>query len=128
MTMSDDRIHETSPAVPTDDAWLERLLADDGAATRDAYVDDGGFTARVMAALPAATALPPWRKPVVIALWGIAAAGIAVALPGAALEVGREAYRLLAAQPVSLSGIAGAALALFGLTSIAAAYTLRNSN
>ncbi len=46
-------------------------------------------------------------------------------MPGAMLDVGREAYRLLATQPVSLSGIAGAAVAMIGFTWAAAAYTLR---
>ena len=32
---------------------LEVLLKDDAAATRDAYIDDAGFTARVVDALPA---------------------------------------------------------------------------
>jgi hypothetical protein len=108
--------------------WLDRLLADDARAHRDAYVADEGFTARVMQALPAPLTLPAWRKPVVLALWGVAAAGIALAMPAAVLEVGREAYRLLAAQPVSLSGIAGAVVAMVVLTSAAAAYTLRDQN
>ena len=105
--------------------WLDGLLADDARAYRDTYVADEGFTARVVQALPSPLTLPAWRKPVVLALWGVAAAGIALAMPSAALEVGREAYRLLAAQPVSLSGIAGAVLAMIALTSAAAAYTLR---
>jgi hypothetical protein len=116
----------------TDDAaggdWLDRVLADDARAYRDAYVADEGFVARVMQALPAPLALPAWRKPVVLALWGVAAAGIALAMPSAVLEVGREAYRLLAAQPVSLSGIAGAVVAMIAVTSAAAAYTLRTND
>jgi hypothetical protein len=108
--------------------WLDRLLADDAQAHRAAYVADDGFTARVMHPLPAPFALPAWRKPVVLALWSVAAAGIAVAMPSVVLEVGREAYRLLAAQPVSLSGIAGAVVAMIALTSAAAAYSLRDQN
>ena len=81
-----------------------------------------------MQALPAPLTLPAWRKPVVLALWGVAAAGIAVAMPSAMLDVGREAYRLLATQPVSLSGIAGAVVAMIALTSAAAAYTLRSND
>lgn len=121
--------------VTTGDAaggdWLDRLLADDARAHRDAYVADDGFTARVMSSLPAMPApltLPAWRKPVLMAMWAVAAAGIAVAMPSAMLDVGREAYRLLAAQPVSLSGIAGAVIAMVTLTSAAAAYTLRSNN
>jgi hypothetical protein len=121
--MNDDRTHDHPDAAGDD--WLERLLADDAAALRDAYVVDDGFTARVMDALPAPVAAPAWRKPVVIALWGVAAAGCAVAMPSAVLEVAREAYRFLVAQPLSLSGIAGAAAAMVGLTWAAAAYSLR---
>jgi hypothetical protein len=121
--MNDDRTHDHPDAAGDD--WLERLLADDAAALRDAYVADDGFTARVMDALPAPVTAPAWRKPVVIALWGVAAAGCAVAMPSAVLEVAREAYRFLVAQPVSLSGIAGAAAAMVGLTWAAAAYSLR---
>ncbi|MFO1317804.1 MAG: hypothetical protein U1F58_19580 [Burkholderiales bacterium] len=124
--MSDER-PIVSSGTPGDD-WLERMLAADGAAHRDAYVADDGFTARVMAGLPAPATLPAWRRPVVVALWSVAATGIAVAMPGAVIEVAREAYRLLAAYPVSLSGMAGAAAAMLGLTAAAAAWTLRESD
>jgi hypothetical protein len=123
--MNDDRTLD-SPAAGDD--WLDRLLADDASEHRDAYVADDGFTARVVAALPAPVTAPAWRKPVVAALWGVAAVGCAVAMPSAMLEVAREAYRLLVAQPVSLSGIAGAAAAIVGLTWAAAAYSLRVSD
>lgn len=122
--MTDERATDGTP----DDDWLERMLVADAAAHRDAYVADDGFAARVMAALPAPIAPPAWRRPVVFALWSVAAAGIAVAMPGAVIEVAREAYRLLAAQPVSLSGMAGAAVAMIGLTAAAAAWTLRESD
>lgn len=68
-----------NPQVPgvdeeLDDAGLERLLRQDAA--RDAYVEDAGFSARVMAALP-----PPrrqrsysWLGP---ALGTVAVAGVA---------------------------------------------------
>jgi len=61
-------------------------------------------------------------------LWGAAGVALAVALPAAAMDVAREAYRLLAAQPVSLSGIAGALVAAGALTWSAAAYALRSSD
>lgn len=115
-----------SPRSADADDWLDGLLAADGAEQRADYVADDGFTARVMAKLPAPVlALPAWRKPVLVVLWAIAALVLAIAMPGAVLEVGRGAYRLLAAQPVSLSGIAGAAVAMIGLTWAATAYTLR---
>ena len=67
--MNDDRTLD-SPAAGDD--WLDRLLADDASEHRDLYVADDGFTARVMAALPAPVTAPAWRKPVVVALWGVA--------------------------------------------------------
>ena len=101
-----------------DQDWLDDLLRSDAGGD---YIADDGFTARVMTSLPAAVAtLPAWRKPVVIALWLVAAIGLAFAAPGAMLDVAREAYRLLATVPVSLSGLASAAAALFLLTGAAA--------
>jgi hypothetical protein len=128
MATDDDRIPAGSASAAEDGGWLERLLVAEGAEHRAAYVADEGFTARVMAALPLPADLPAWRKPAVAALWGTAAVGLAIAMPGALLDVGREAYRLLATQPVSLSGIAGAAAAMIGVTWAAAAYTLRSSD
>jgi len=110
------------------DDWLEPLLVADGATSRDAYIADDGFAANVMAALPAPMALPSWRKPALIALWTVAIAALAIAAPGVVLDVGRAAYRLLATQPVSLSGIAGAAATMLALTGIAAAYMLRSND
>ena len=108
---------------------LDDMLRIDAQASRDAYIADDGFTARVMSALPAPAALPKWRKPAVAALWGVAAVGVAVAAPGAALDVAREAYRLLATVPVSIAGIAGAMAAIVAATgAAAAAYTLRGSD
>ncbi len=109
------------------DDWLDRLLVADAREERSAYIADEGFTARVMQLLPATLALPAWRKPVVIALWGVALAGISLALPSAVLDIAREGYRLLGAQPVSLSGMAGALLLAGALSWSAAAFTLRNS-
>jgi hypothetical protein len=107
--------------------WLDGLLDSDARDERSSYITDDGFTARVMRALPATLALPAWRKPAVVALWGVALAGISFALPGAALDVAREAYRLLGAHPVSLSGMAGALLFAGALSWSAAAYALRTS-
>jgi len=69
-----------------------------------------------MQALPAPVAPPAWRKPVLAGLWGAAAVGLAVALPGAAIDVARETFKLFAAKPVSLYEIA-AVLAVAGLGS-----------
>ena len=119
----------TSPdtdSAPARD-WLDGLLESDALDVSSAYIADAGFTARVMRALPAPLALPAWRKPAVVALWGVALAGISFALPAAALDVAREAYRLLGAHPVSLSGMVGALLFAGTLSWSAAAYALRTS-
>ena len=80
-----------------------------------------------MQALPAPLTLPAWRRPAVLALWVVALAGISVALPGAALDVAREAYRLLGAHPVSLSGMVGTLLFAGALSVSGAAYALRTT-
>lgn len=116
------------PSAPAGDDWLDGLLAAEATAAREAYITDDGFTARVMHAIPAMRAAPAWRRPAVAALWGAAAAGLALAMPGVMLDIAREAYRFLATQPVSLSGIAGAAVAMLTLTGAAAAYTLRGAD
>jgi hypothetical protein len=108
-----------SPASPDD--WLDRLLADDAREHADLYIADDGFTARVMAALPAAAALPAWRKPALTVLWTAAGAGLALAVPGIAVDVAREAFKLLAAKPFSLSEMA-AVLLMAGAGMWTAAY------
>jgi hypothetical protein len=109
--------------------WLDDLLREDAADSGHSYIADDGFTSRVMSALPSPAALPKWRKPAVAVLWGVAAAGLAVAAPGAAVDVAREAYRLLATVPVSISGIVTAMAAVVAATgAAAAAYTLRGND
>ena len=103
------------PAMPEPETdWLERLLADDASAHARAYIDDAGFTAKVMAELPAPAALPAWRKPAVTALWAAVGLGLAFTLPSAAVDVAREAFRIFAAKPFSLSEIL-ALLAIAGV-------------
>jgi len=63
----------------SDDGWLEQALKADAQAT--AYVADEGFTARVMAGLPAPATLPAWRRPVVALLWLIAGGAVVALLP-----------------------------------------------
>ena len=101
-------------APDTDADWLSRILAEDARDRGGDYVDDAGFTARVMAALPAPVAPPAWRTPALAALWGVAAVGLAVALPGAAVDVARETFRLFAAKPFTLYEVA-AVLGIAGL-------------
>jgi len=67
-----------------------------------------------MSSLPAPVAVPDWRKPAVAALWGVAAVGLAFALPGAAFDVAREAFKLFSAKPFALSEIA-ALMAIAGI-------------
>jgi len=114
----------TSPLTTSDDDWLDAALAADAREHGTSYLDDRGFAARVMAALP--PPVPRWRKPALVALWSAAALGTAAALPGAALDVGREAFRLLAAQPVSLPQIAAVLAAIGVVTWSAAAWALRS--
>jgi len=119
--------HQRPPATTPDDDWLDSALAADAREHAASYVGDQGFTARVMDALPApGAAVPRWRKPALVALWSAAAIGAAAALPGVALDVGREAFRLLAAQPVSLAQIAAALAGAGVLTWSAAAWALRS--
>ena len=111
-----------SSAEPQAD-WLDALIAADGADHRGGYLADDGFTARVMQALPAPLTAPAWRRPVVIALWLVAAAVIATMLPGTALDVAREVFRLFAAIPFSLStlgvGIVAVGIAMWTATALA---------
>jgi hypothetical protein len=116
---------ESDPDFRSPD-WIESVLREDAKEHAASYVHDEGFTARVMDTLPAPVAAPRWRKPALVTMWAAAAAGAAIALPEVAIGVGREAFRLFAAQPVSLPQI-GAALVLLGLASwSAAAYALRS--
>jgi hypothetical protein len=110
-----------APAPAGDDDWLDRALAESARDHAAAYVDDDGFTARVMRALPPRAALPAWRKPAVAALWAVAGVGLAYAVPGVAVDVAGETLRLLAAKPFALSEIA-ALLALAGAGMWTAAY------
>jgi hypothetical protein len=117
----------TNPTTAiTEDRWLETSMRD--ALRGDAsYLDDAGFTARVMESLPPPVlAAPRWRKPAVAMLWTLAAAGAAVALPGAFLDVAREIYRLVAAHPVSLPQIATTLAAIAVASWSVAAYALRS--
>jgi hypothetical protein len=109
-----------------DDDWLDAALRAEAREHRAAYLDDAGFTASVMAALPAPTALPAWRKPALAALWAAAGLGIALALPGTVVDVARDVLGLVLGQSVSLAGIAAGLAALGVATWGAAAVVLRN--
>ena len=73
--------------------WMDRMLRHDAALHADDYIDDSGFTARVMQTLPVVGALPAWRRPAIAALWVIAGVLLAVALPGVAFDFARAAYK-----------------------------------
>src|SRR3954452_13163287 len=104
--MNDNR----DPNDPLNDDWLDQALRQH--AGNDDYIGDDGFTARVMDALPAPVTLPAWRRPALTALWGMAALGAAVALPQMLPDLTHDVLHLLAAQPISLSQIGTAILAL----------------
>jgi len=110
---------------PTPGDWLDRLLVDDARDARDAHVDDAGFTARVMSALPASLLAPRWRRPVEWALWGIAGTAIAATLPSMATDVAREMFRLIAAQPISPAHVLAVLAAMGAATFGGAAFVLR---
>ena len=111
-----------------DDDALERLLADDALALRAGHVDDAGFTARVMAALPAAVALPRWRKPVEWILAGTAGLAIAASLPAVVHDLAREMFRLLATQSISLVTVTAVLGTLGAGTFAAAAWVLKSED
>ena len=114
-----------SSNVSTD--WLDDVLLRDASDHDGDYISDNGFTARVMEALPpAGDALPAWRRPVVVLLWIIAGAFIALALPGVAVDVARAAYTLFSARPFSLSTLAFMLLVVGAASWTAAVLTLRD--
>jgi hypothetical protein len=107
------------------DDWLDAAIAADVGNHRAEHIDDAGFTSRVMAVLPPVSALPAWRRRAIVALWSGAAVGVAFLLPGAFVDVAREAFRLIGGQAVSVSGVASAIVAGAALTWAATAYALR---
>jgi len=121
--MSTDAHSSSRSDTPPD--WLDQLLAREASDHAGDYIADRGFTARVMQTLPAADALPAWRRPVIVALWLVAAALLAITLPGTAHDVAREAFKLFAARPFSLSTLALALAAIGIATWTGAAVALR---
>ena len=114
-----------SSANPSADDWLDAALHADAREQHGDYLPDGGFTARVMAALPPPATLPAWRKRAVIGMWTAASVGIAVALPGAYTDIAREFLRVAVGHPISLAQIA-TGIVMLGIGSwTAAAWALR---
>ena len=110
---------------PASEDWIDRLLLRDAEEHSGDYIADNGFTARVMQQLPLAGALPAWRKPAIALLWAIAGVLFAVALPGVAVDLAREAYRLFSARPFALSTLAFMVAAIGVATWTDAAFALR---
>ena len=113
-----------STPIPESQAdWLDALVLGEGAEERAGYIADDGFAAGVMQKLPAPVTAPAWRRPIVVALWLVAAAIIATMLPGTVLDATREVVRLFAAIPFSLStlafGIVAVGIAMWTATAVA---------
>ncbi len=121
--------HEPFPPAPqaADDAWLDDLLVADGVAERAGYIEDVGFTARVIEALPSPVALPRWRRPFVAALWGGAVIALMMAMPTFFVELLGTADALFSLQPFSLANVGMALFAVLALAWGAAAYSLREN-
>jgi hypothetical protein len=119
-------VSSNSPASSDASAdWVDALLFDEATEHRASYLGDDGFTARVMKMLPAADALPAWRKPAVAMLWLVAAGFLATMLPGTAHDLAREMITLFAARPFSLSTLGFAVAAIGIATWTGAALALR---
>jgi hypothetical protein len=122
--MSVDR--PASIADETSGDWLDTMLVAAGQEHRADYLADDGFTAKVVAGLPAPATPPAWRRPALAILWAVAGIGGAFALPGAFADVAREFFRVVGGHPVSVAEI-GVAVAVVGAaTWSAAAWLLRS--
>lgn len=110
---------ESPVPAPAQDAWLESLLRDD--ALQAPYIDDDGFTARLMTALPP----PRSRKNHGWIIFGMTVLGVLIGgvwLHGVAAFL-HEFFNLLGGKPVSLNGLTAflAPVAVFYWLSISAA-------
>ena len=111
--------------LASDEDWIESLLRADARRGEADYVDDDGFTARVMAAIPAPVALPAWRKPLLAGVWATAGIGLATMLPAAMREAAQDALQFIASQHFSLSDIGVVLLAIAGASWAGTLYALR---
>ena len=113
-------MNPSSPAPTTradahaGDDWLDRMLEEAGREHREAYIADDGFTARIMARLPAPTTLPAWRRPAIILLWVLAAAVPILVLPGVFDNAFRSAVAMLVGSRIGLAD-AAMLMAAFGV-------------
>ena len=104
----DNRCRDDNAIAPADDGVLESLLREHAATAP--YIDDAGFTARVMARLPARHARPRYR-------WIVPAMGLLgffiglVALSGGE-SLSHNLTRLISADAPSLRALFAVALPL----------------
>jgi hypothetical protein len=110
----------------TDDSWLEQALKTGARADAAAYVADDGFTAKVLARLPAPALLPAWRRPVVVLLWLVAGGAVVALLPDLFYALFGGLVALLVGQPMlTLSHLAVALMLLGAATWSTLVYALR---
>jgi hypothetical protein len=110
----------------TDDGWLEQGLKADAQAHAAAYIADDGFTAKVLARLPAPAVLPAWRRPIVALLWLIAGGAVVALLPDLFYALFGGLVALLVGQPMlTWSHLAVALMLLCAATLSTLVYAMR---
>jgi len=92
-----------SPAAADD--WLEHALRADGVEHRSTYVDDDGFSARVLARLPQPVTLPAWRRPAIAMLWLGASVAAVLAVPGLFDDAFRGVVGMLVGHRIGVADI-----------------------
>ena len=105
--------------------WMDALLRAESRERASDYLSDDGFTARVLAVLPAVSSLPAWRKPLVALLWTFVAVASLVAMPGIADDVLRGVAGLIFGHRLSFTEIAAAITLLGAVTWSALVYAAR---
>ncbi len=110
---------------PGDD-WIEQALADAGREHRAEYIADDGFTASVISRLPAAFALPAWRRPVVALLWIFGGLAVMMSLPGLFDQLFRGVMAMLMSHRMGFGDVAMALILLGGITWSALVYAARS--
>jgi hypothetical protein len=103
-------VNDAHTRAASGDDWMDDLLRSDARAGSD-YIGDDGFTAKVMAALPAGRWSPAWRRPLIIAGWALVAIAALIAVPGIADSVVRGAAALVFGHRLGVADV-GAAIAV----------------
>jgi hypothetical protein len=109
-----------------DDDWLEQALRAQGAEHRSSYINDDGFSSRVLAALPAPATLPAWRTPALVMLWLVAGIAVALMIPGWFESMFRGAVAIFVGHRVSLAELGAGLLVMGALTWGALLYAARS--